>query len=82
MWNKIHTRSNAETEDGEDEEKELMDPSFPQQQTPIVDVWHHNFDQQLAIITALASQYPVIALVTTSLSRILNFQATAFQGNF
>jgi hypothetical protein len=53
MWNKALSQSNAETEDGSEEEREL---SFRvlEESPPIVDVWAHNFDEELWRIATLA----------------------------
>lgn len=47
MWNKTHSQSNEETEDGEEEDRESNVRGLPEQPVPIVDVWAHNFEQEL-----------------------------------
>ena len=63
MWNKTHSQSNEETEDGEEEDRESNVRGLLEQPIPIVDVWAHNFDQQLQTLAALAKTYSVIAFV-------------------
>ena len=64
MWNKTHTQSNEETEDGEEEDRESNVRGLLEQTVPIVDVWAHNFDAELQILAQMAKFYPVLAFVT------------------
>jgi len=43
MRNKNHSQSNADTEDGDDEDSVSLLPSPAQSSPPICDVWIHNF---------------------------------------
>ncbi len=72
MRNKTQTRSNADTEDGDEDDRDLALPSHPSHSL-IRDVWAHNFDEELQRIATLADEYPVIALVHLRPFRILNF---------
>jgi hypothetical protein len=75
MWNKTHSQSNEETEDGEEEDREMNVKSLLEENIPIIDVWAHNFDHQLKVLAALAQTYNVIAFVQHRLSRIQNSRA-------
>lgn len=44
MWNKTHTQSNEQTEDGEEEDREMNVKSLLQENIPIINVWNYNFD--------------------------------------
>jgi hypothetical protein len=76
MWNKTHTQSNEETEDGEEEDRESNVRGLLEQTVPIVDVWTHNFDAELQSLAHLAKYYPVIAFVNHT-----NTQDTEFPGS-
>lgn len=73
MRNKTHTPSTADTEDGDEDDRDLALPSHPSNSL-IRDVWAHNFQEELQRIATLADEYPVISIVHLQPSRILNFQ--------
>lgn len=72
MWNKTHSQSNEETEDGEEEDRESNVRGLLEQPIPIVDVWAGNFDQQIQALAAMAKSYPIIAFVTLAPCRTPN----------
>lgn len=52
MRNKDHSRSNADTEDGDEEDLDFT-PGLQQPCPTICDVWDYNFDQELQRICNL-----------------------------
>lgn len=80
MWNKTHSQSNEETEDGEEEDRELNVKGLLEDNIPIVDVWAHNFEQQLHTLASLTPHYSVIAFVSPPSRRTPNSPAVWFQG--
>lgn len=72
MRNKTQTRSNADTEAGDEDDFDFTATS-QHPQSPICDVWAHNFDQELQRIATLADEYPIISLVPNPSSRTLSF---------
>ena len=74
---KTHSQSNEETEDGEEEDRENNVKLLLEESIPIIDVWSHNFEEQLATLAALARTYNVIAFVLRSPRRTRNSPATS-----
>lgn len=82
MRNKNHSQSNADTEDGDDEDSINLLPSPSMCGSPICDVWMQNFESQLKVISSLAVNYPVVALVVMRLARTASSLVTSWKGIF
>lgn len=74
---KMHSQSNEETEDGEEEDRENNVKLLLEESIPIIDVWSHNFEEQLAVLSALARTYNVVAFVPHPPLRTPNSPATS-----